>query len=114
MCISCFSFCMDGKKDPLSGRRRLIQRFLDTKGCEQESRLCRPVRELRLVERGAVTAAEDGLGAGMAIGSHSRVRPSLRQRGSGSCEPRWYRVNFLSPLKLSGAAFFFEGGCFHV
>ena len=51
----------------------------------------------RLVERGAVTAAEDGLGAGMAIGSHSRVRPSLRQRGSASCEPRWYRVNFCRP-----------------
>src|SRR5699024_3816719 len=25
LCISCFSFCMDGKKDPLLGRRRLIQ-----------------------------------------------------------------------------------------
>ena len=27
-CISCFSFCMDGEKDPLFSRRRFIQRFL--------------------------------------------------------------------------------------
>ena len=26
-CISCCPFCMDGEKDPLSSRRRLIQRF---------------------------------------------------------------------------------------
>ena len=28
VCISCFSFCMDGEKDKLSSRRRFIQRFL--------------------------------------------------------------------------------------
>ena len=27
VCISCFSFCMDGEKDKLSSRRRFIQRF---------------------------------------------------------------------------------------
>ena len=27
LCISCFSFCMDGEKDPLSSRKRFIQRF---------------------------------------------------------------------------------------
>ena len=28
VCISCFSFCVDGEKDPLSSRRRFIQSFL--------------------------------------------------------------------------------------
>ena len=27
VCISCFSFCVDGEKDPLSSRKRFIQRF---------------------------------------------------------------------------------------
>ena len=27
VCISCFSFCMDGEKDPLFSRRRFIQSF---------------------------------------------------------------------------------------
>src|SRR5699024_11589198 len=28
VCISCFSFCVDGEKDKLSSRRRFIQSFL--------------------------------------------------------------------------------------
>ena len=45
------------------------------KGSEQESTLAESVREPRLVRRGTQDAAEHGLGAGMSIGRHSRVRP---------------------------------------
>ena len=38
-----------------------------------------PEREPRLVERGTEEAAEDGLGVGVSIGSHTRVRPLLRK-----------------------------------
>ena len=38
------------------------------------------LREPRLLERGAMEAAEHGLGAGTSIGSRSRVRPLLRVR----------------------------------
>ncbi len=33
VCISCFSFCMAGEKDPLSSRRRFVQRFLSILVC---------------------------------------------------------------------------------
>ena len=48
------------------------------KSCEKKSKLRYPVREPRLVERGTEKEAEHGLGAGMPIGSHPRVRPLLR------------------------------------
>ena len=48
------------------------------KSCEGKSRLRYPVREPRLVERGTEKDPEHGPGAGMAIGSHSRVRPLKR------------------------------------
>jgi hypothetical protein len=32
VCISCFSFCVDGEKDKLSSRRRFIQSFLNLPG----------------------------------------------------------------------------------
>ena len=32
VCISCFSFCVDGEKDPLSSRRRFIQSFPNISG----------------------------------------------------------------------------------
>ena len=38
VCISCFSFCMAGEKDPLSSRRRFVQRFLNSPITENRSR----------------------------------------------------------------------------
>ena len=49
--------------------------MITEKGCEQESMLQEAVREPRLVRRGTGNVAEDGLGAGVSIGRHSRVRP---------------------------------------
>ena len=57
---------------------RAIISMLIEKGCEQESMLQEAVREPRLVRRGTGNVAEDGLGAGVSIGRHSRVRPSKR------------------------------------
>ena len=41
VCISCFSFCVDGEKDPLSSRRRFIQSFLSILVCSPLPRFMR-------------------------------------------------------------------------
>ena len=52
--------------------------FIMDKSCEEESTLRKPFREPCLVEMGRRSTVEDGLGAGMSIGRHSRVRPLRR------------------------------------
>ena len=49
------------------------------KSCEQKSMLAEAVREPCLVEMGTIKQAEHGLGAGVPIGRHFRVRPLKRQ-----------------------------------
>ena len=79
------------------------------KGDEEKSMLAETFSEPGLVRAGTAEAAEHGLGAGVSIGRHSRVRPLLREEADFFCETRWYRVNFVA-LGVFQGRFFFLGG----
>ena len=61
------------------------------------------IREPRLVEWGTKETAEHGLGVGVSIGRHARVRPLLRFEAEKPplCKGRWHGIAVTEGLSFS-------------